>query len=81
MEVMGAERRKFLDDYITFTCIPNSEKLQLHHRMAIKSIEENTTATAEHEHSSSKKCEDSVKPHHAIAKTVLTLDKNSRKRN
>jgi hypothetical protein len=44
-------------------------------------MEENTTAAAEQEHSSNKKCEDSVKPHHGISKTALTLGKNSRKRN
>jgi hypothetical protein len=44
-------------------------------------MEENTMASAEHQHSSNKKCEDSVKPHHGIAKPALTLDKNSRKRN
>jgi hypothetical protein len=36
---------------------------------------------AEHEHSSNKKCEESVKPHHGISKASLTLEKNSRKRN
>jgi hypothetical protein len=33
MEVLGAERRKVLDDYIAVTSIPNREKLQWHYRM------------------------------------------------
>jgi hypothetical protein len=49
--------------------------------MEVRSMEDNTTAAAEHEHSSNNKCEDSVKPHHGIAKTALTLDTKSRKRN
>jgi hypothetical protein len=49
--------------------------------MEVRSMEVNTMAAAEHEHSSNKKCEDSVKPHHGIAKTDLKLDNNSRKRN
>jgi hypothetical protein len=49
--------------------------------MEVRSVEENTMAAAEHNHSSNNKCEDSVKPHHGIHKTALTLDKNSRKRN
>jgi hypothetical protein len=81
IEVMGAERRKILNDYVTVTLISNREKLQRHHRMEVISMEENTPAVAEHEHSSKKKCEDSVKPHHGISKTALTLDKNSRNRN
>jgi hypothetical protein len=79
--VLGAERSKVLDDYIAVTWIPNRRKLQRHHRMEVRSMEENTTASSDHEHSSNKKCEDSVKPHHGISKTALTLDKNSRKRN
>jgi hypothetical protein len=81
MEVLWGERRKFLDDYIAVTWIPNREKLQRHHRMEVRSMEETTTSAAEHGHSFNKKCEDSFKPHHGIAKTDLTLDKNSRKRN
>jgi hypothetical protein len=81
MEVLGAERFKVIDDYIAVTLIPNRETLQRHHMMEVRSIEENTIAAADHDHSSNKKCEDSVKPHHGIAKTALTLDKNSRKRN
>jgi hypothetical protein len=76
MEVMGVERRKVLDDYIAVIWI-----LQRHHRIAVRSMEDNTTAAAEHDNSSNKKYEDSVKPHHGIAKTALTLDKNLRNRN
>jgi hypothetical protein len=43
-------------------------------------MEENTMAAAEHENSSNKKCEESVKLCHGISKTALTLDKNSIKR-
>jgi hypothetical protein len=81
MEVMGAERRKVLDYYIAVAWTPNKKKLQRPHRIEVRSMEENTTAAAEHDHSSNKKFEDSVKPNHGIAKTALTLDKNSRKRN
>jgi hypothetical protein len=79
MEVLGVERRKDLYDYIAFTWIPNRGTLQRHHRMEVRSMEEKTMASAEHNHSSKKKCEDCVKHHHGIAKT--TLDKNSRKCN
>jgi hypothetical protein len=78
MEVLGAERHKVLDDYIAVAWIPNREKLERYHRMEVRSLEENTTDAAEHEHSSNKKVEDSVKPHHGIVKPDLTLDKNSR---
>jgi hypothetical protein len=81
MEGMGAERRKFFDDYIAVTWIPNKVKLQRHQWMEVRSMEENTTAADEHEHSSNKKCEDIVKHHHGIANTALTFDKNSIKRN
>jgi hypothetical protein len=81
MEVLGDEICKVLDDYIAVIWIPNREKLQRHHRIGVRSMEVNTTAAAEYEHSSNKKFEDSVKPNHGIAKTALTLDKNSRKRN
>jgi hypothetical protein len=81
MEMLGGERRKVLDDYIAVTWIPNRGKLQRHHRMEVRSTEENTVAAAEHEHSSNKKYRDSVKHHHGIAKTALTLENNSRKRN
>jgi hypothetical protein len=81
MEMLGGERRKVLDDYIAVTWIPRRGKLQRHHRIEVRSMEDNTMAAAEHDHSSNKKCEDSVKPHHLIAKTALTLDKNSRKSN
>jgi hypothetical protein len=81
MEVLGGKICKVIDDYIAVAWIPNREKLQRHHRMEVRSMEENTMDAAEYEHSSNKKCEDSVKPHHGIAKTPLTLGKNSRKRN
>jgi hypothetical protein len=81
MEVLGGEISKVLDAYIVVTWIPNREKLQRHHGMEVRSMEENAIAADEHEHSSNNKCEDSVKTHHRIAKTALTLDKNSRKRN
>jgi hypothetical protein len=38
MVVLGAERRKVLDDYIAFTWIPNREKLQRHRMMEVKSM-------------------------------------------
>jgi hypothetical protein len=79
MEVMGAERRKVLDYYIAVAWTPNKKKLQRPHRIEVRSMEENTTAAAEHDHSSNKKFEDSVKPHHGITKTSLTLDKNSKR--
>jgi hypothetical protein len=81
MEVLGAERHKLLHNYIAVTWTPNREKLERHHRMEFRSMEENTTAAAEDDRSSNKKCEDSVKPHHRISNTALTLDNNSRKRN
>jgi hypothetical protein len=81
MEVMGGERHNVLDDYIAVTWIHNREKFHLHYGMDVRSMEENTTAAAYHEHSSNKKCEDSIKHHHEISKTALTLDKNSKKRN
>jgi hypothetical protein len=77
IEVMGAERRKILDDYIAVTWIPNKIKLQRHHRMAVRSMEKNTMSAAEHGHSSNNKCEDSIKLLHGIYKTALTLAKNS----
>jgi hypothetical protein len=81
MEVLRGERRKVLDDYIAVTWIPNREKLQRHHRMEVRSMEENAAYAAENDNLLNKKCEDSVKPHHGIANTALTIDKNSRKRN
>jgi hypothetical protein len=76
VEVLWGETCKVLGDYIAVTWIPNRGKLQRHHMMEVRSMEENTTTAAEHDHSSKKKCDDSVKPHHGIAKTALTLDKN-----
>jgi hypothetical protein len=48
MEVLGAEIRKVIDDYIAVTWIPNRVKIQRHHRMEVRSMEENTLAAAEH---------------------------------
>jgi hypothetical protein len=50
--------------------------------MEVRSMEDKTMAATQHDHSSNKECEDSVKPLHGIANTYLTLFyKNSRKRN
>jgi hypothetical protein len=76
LEMLGAERRKDLDDYIAVTWIPNRGELYRHHMMEVRSMERKTMDAAEHEHSSNKKYENSVKPHHGIDKTALTLDKN-----
>jgi hypothetical protein len=46
-----------------------------------KALDDYIGFTAEHAHSSNKKSEENVKPHHGIARTALTLDNNSRKRN
>jgi hypothetical protein len=81
MEVIGAEIYKVIDDYIVVNWIPNMGGLQRHNRMEVRSMEENKTAAAEHEHSSNKKCEDSVKPYRGISKKALILNNNSRNRN